>query len=463
MQYKFVFLFALLVCSQALTLSESTGALYTLNDKRYQDLLARMKQATFSDGKDVHLRTTISSFALTCSQVVSLISTYTSFESDRVKALDIVKNNIVDPQNQALILNCFSSIIPKMQATELLMTITACKTEGVAPEKFPFVELPYKDHWDQTDLDVVIRKINRAFFDAKLRIAKEALTSSSKILTSQQSCLLYESITFTSDMVALTELVKDRLAGLTCDEVVSILSRFSFQSDQLDALQAFKHAIIDAENKLILVDSFTHTAYKEKARKILDDLKPKSYLFGIPTGNVLFLIDVSGSMDATFTLSTGQKMNRLDFVKKEVAKTITNFEETTQFNILAYASNVRSWKNDGLQKSSETNIVDAVNFSKNLTANGGTNMYAALQQAWNISGVDTIYLLTDGSPSVGITDTSRIISDVKAWNAQTPIKINTIAFLMGSDDSDDKPASRKLMSALAEATNGVYRDIDSDQ
>jgi len=463
MQSRIVFLFALLVCSQALTLSESTGALYTLNEKRYQELLVRMKEASFSDTRDIHLKTTISSFALTCSQVASLVSTY-HFESEGINGLDIIKNNIVDPQNKDLIINSFSKTDAKKQVTDLLTLIPACKTEGVAPEKFPFVALPYKDQWNQTDLDVVIRRINKAFFsDGKLQIAEEALTSSSKILTSEQACLLYESFSFPSDMVALTEFVKDRIVGLTCEEVISILNRFAFQSDKLDALEAFKHTIIDVENKLILVDSFTYTTSKERARYILDDLKPKSYLFGVPTGNVLFLIDVSGSMNATFILSTGQKMNRLDFVRKEVAKTITNFQETTQFNILAYAATVSSWKTDGLQKSSETNIIDAVNFSKNLTANGGTNMYAALQQAWNIDGVDTIYLLTDGSPSVGVTDTSRIISDVKVWNAKTPIKINTIAFLMGTDDSDDKPASRKLMSALAEATNGIYRAIESDQ
>jgi len=72
--------------------------------------------------------------------------------------------------------------------------------------------------------------------------------------------------------------------------------------------------------------------------------------------------------------------------------------------------------------------------------------------------------LTDGSPSVGVTDTNKILADLKTWDAKTPIKVNTIAFLMGTEPSwDDKPASRRLISAIAEATNGIYRAVESDK
>jgi len=110
----------------------------------------------------------------------------------------------------------------------------------------------------------------------------------------------------------------------------------------------------------------------------------------------------------------------------------------------------------------QANITAAIASVNTYRADGGTNIYAVLQAAWAIPGVDTIYLLTDGSPSVGITDVNRIIADLKTWNAKTPIKVNTIAFLMGTEKWDDKPASRRLMSAIAEATNGIYRAIESD-
>jgi len=154
-------------------------------------------------------------------------------------------------------------------------------------------------------------------------------------------------------------------------------------------------------------------------------------------------------------------MDRLTFVKKEFAKTISTFDNSTSFNVYPYSSAVNAWKN-ALQPATQTNIADATNFVNRFSANGGTNIYAALQAAWAVPGVDTIYLLTDGSPSVGVTNVQQILNDVKSWNAKTPVQINTIAFLMGTEKWDDKPASRKLMSALAELTNGIYRAVESD-
>jgi hypothetical protein len=463
MQYKLLFVFAaLLVCSQALTVGESIGVLYTINNNRYVDLVTRMKEASFSDNRDTLLKTSITSFAFNCSQVAALISTYT-FEDSRVVGLDILKANIIDPQNKVVILNCFSNADAKKKATDLLTPIVACKTEGPAPEKFPFVILPYKDQWNQSALETLINDINAApFSDRKLEIAEKALTSTSNILTSEQACVLYESFVYSADMLALTEFVKDRIVGLTCEQVISILVRFSFQDDKLDALRAFKHNIIDVENKLTIVDTFTYISSKDEARKILDDLKPKSYLFGLPTGKSLFALDVSTSMSTTFTLSNGQKSNRLEFVKKEFAKTVATFDNTTEFNVFPYSTSVFTWKTGGLQKATQANISSAIAYSKTLTPNGGTNIYAVLQAAWAIPGLETIYLLTDGSPSVGTTNVNTILNDVQAWYAKTPIQINTIAFLMGSEKWDDKPASRKLMSALASVTNGIYRAVESD-
>jgi hypothetical protein len=461
MQYKLAFLFALLVCSQALTLGESVGVLYTINDKRYQDLLIRMNGASFSDNRDTLLKTSTTAFAFNCNQVLALISTHT-FESSRVDGLEILKNNILDPQNKVTIINGFNNADYKKKATELLASVVACKSEGIAPEKFPFVILPYKDQWNHTDLEALVKSINKASYsDRKLQIAEDAITSTSKILTSEQACMLYESFSYSADMLALTEFVKDRIVGLTCEQVISILNRFSFQNDKLDTLRAFKHNIIDVENKLTIVDMFTYISTKDEARKILDDLRPKSYIFGTPTGKVAFLLDVSGSMSITFTLSNGQKMNRLEFVKKEFAKTVANFDNTTEFTVFSYSSGVSAWKNS-LQKATQANITDAINFSKKFSPNGGTNIHAALQSAWSVPGVETIYLLTDGTPSVGVPTASTILNDLKVWNTKKPIQVNTIAFLMGTDRGDDKPASRNLMSAIAEATNGIYRAVESD-
>jgi len=465
MQYKLAFLFALVVCSQALTAPNetTTGVLYSIDSKRYKTLLDRMVVANVTEHRNYHLMNAIGSFAYTCDQLYPLFDTYQN-QPEIIEAMKIMKNNVINPRGcENSFLKWFSES-NKQNVTRIFNNMTACKTQGVAPEKFPVPALPYREQWSQTDLDALISKINKAYLsDEKLRIAQAALTSSLKVLSPDQTCLLYESFSSVADMLTLTEYVKEKLAGLTCDQVISLLTRFYFDDTKLEALQAFKIDIIDAENKLTILDSFRQPRTQALASKILADLKPTNYIFGAPTGNVLFLIDVSGSMDTMFTLTDGKRMSRLDFIKSEVSKALGTLDQDSQFNILSYTWGINIWRGYGLQKVSEDNIKDALNWTSKLVAYGGTDMYSPLQLAWTFSGVNTIYLLTDGAPNTGVIDTNKIVADIKTWYAKTPIKVNTIAFLMGTDSSDDKPASKKLMSAIAEATNGTYKVYDSDK
>jgi len=464
MQYKLAFLFALVICSQALTAANETapGVLYTIDSKRHKALLDRMIIANVTEHRNYHLMNAIGSFAFTCDQLRPILDTYTT-QMTVIDAMKIIKNNVINPQGYGVFLEWFTGE-NKTFVTTFFNNMTACKTQGVAPEKFPIPALPYREQWNQSDLDALISKINKAYLsDEKLRIAQAALTSSLKVLSPDQTCLLYESFSSVADMLTLTEYVKEKLAGLTCDQVISLLSRFYFDDTKLEALKAFKLDIIDAENKLSILDSFRQPRTQALASQILADLKPKNYIFGAPTGNVLFLIDTSGSMDTVFTLTDGKRMSRLEFIKGEVAKTLGTLDQDSKFNILSYTEGINIWRGYGFQKTSEDNIKDALAWTSRLVAIGGTDMYSPLQLAWTFSGVDAIYLLTDGAPNTGVTDTNKIVADIKTWYAKTPIKINTIAFLMGTDSSDNKPASKKLMSAIAEATNGTYKVYDSDK
>lgn len=89
--------------------------------------------------------------------------------------------------------------------------------------------------------------------------------------------------------------------------------------------------------------------------------------------------------------------------------------------------------------------------------------------------VEDIYLLSDGEPTHGITNTRDIIADIQSWNLRrkNPVRINTIAFLMGHYTNDPKVLyfyevifliiiyqPRQLMASIAATTGGVYRCLD---
>ena len=59
---------------------------------------------------------------------------------------------------------------------------------------------------------------------------------------------------------------------------------------------------------------------------------------------------------------------------------------------------------------------------------GGTNLYGALRDAFADPDVDTIFVMSDGEPSVGdVVDPLMIRENVAAWNEHRGIVLNTIA------------------------------------
>jgi hypothetical protein len=82
-------------------------------------------------------------------------------------------------------------------------------------------------------------------------------------------------------------------------------------------------------------------------------------------------------------------------------------------------------------------------------AGGLTNLLGALRTAMEYPELDTIYLLSDGAPTFGVTDYEELLSELERLNRRLRIKINVISF-------DPKPAERKLLQAISERHFGVY-------
>jgi Mg-chelatase subunit ChlD len=104
--------------------------------------------------------------------------------------------------------------------------------------------------------------------------------------------------------------------------------------------------------------------------------------------------------------------------------------------------------------------VEVQEYVDDLRASGGTNIYGALRTALEIAGVkggdewdspriDTLFLLTDGRPSVGLTtQPDEILAYVRDKNRSGGIVIHTIG-LSGAQDA-------YLLSELAAQNGGTY-------
>ncbi len=190
--------------------------------------------------------------------------------------------------------------------------------------------------------------------------------------------------------------------------------------------------------------------------------------FGIRTESrrVLFVLDLSGSMNFTLDERSdsgrrprGEGETRLDVAKRELIKALGGVRDGGLFNLVMYGSDVWSWEDEAVAMDPDTRS-EIAGFVNDLTAVGGTNLFRALQYAFDLAGVDeegswsepefdTLYVLSDGRPSVGaVTAPAGILHYVAERNRNAGIVIHTIG-LSGEQDA-------YLLRGLAEQNGGQY-------
>lgn len=447
----------------------------------FQQLNARVEQEGLSDAKLTILKTAASTNTFTCAQVTRLVEQF-SFGDDKLEALSALKGRIEDPENKGRLVTLFSFDDEKEKAEQLLAdiqkatpaapsaapatgstpTTVSAATRGGTGETTPLL-VNQVGAWPNADVAALVAALEKeSFTEGKMSVLEAAISSRPEGFTSAHIQQIVPLITYSDDMVKAIKLMDAHMLGMTSREVLGVLDKYSFSDDKLKVLRVLKDAITDAENKFIILDGFTFGADKEEARKILETIKPRSPVYGtIRSKRVIFVVDISGSMEARFTTNRGETLNRLQFVQRELQSVLKEQLPTgAKFNLVIFSSGVQAWK-PGLVAATPQSVQEAVQYVAGLHQKGGTNIHGALEKAFADSEADSIYFLTDGMPSEGKKKANAdILQDVAAWNAQRKVVVNTIAFLMGSFNGDNKPKSRELMLELAKATSGVYRSIE---
>lgn len=197
--------------------------------------------------------------------------------------------------------------------------------------------------------------------------------------------------------------------------------------------------------------------------------------FGITTESqrVLFVLDLSGSMNYSMVprynpaddprrpgdLPRGTERSRLDEAKRALRRSIGGLREGALFNLVLYASDAWTWEDDLVTMDDDARL-EVLEHVDGLGAVGGTNIFGALQLALEMAGadgddeyaepeIDTIFLLTDGRPSVGVTTRAdAILEFVRDRNRSAGIVIHTIG-LSGAQDA-------YLLGELAGQNDGTY-------
>ncbi|GAB4154798.1 MAG: hypothetical protein Fur0037_23360 [Planctomycetota bacterium] len=243
-------------------------------------------------------------------------------------------------------------------------------------------------------------------------------------------------------------------------------------------------------------------AAKAANRKKYDELYGKkegrNKFVGIPTTStrVLFIIDVSGSMDdyvvekEKFKDQGYEDYKKLTIVKSELLRTIDGLEKNTYFDIVAFAADLDAWKGR-LVPANVINKESAKSWVRRLKALGGseaqamaeaglggsatlaagkTNTLKALLYPFGIdpdnppkhaftgagktsikNSLDTVYFLSDGRPSTGkLVDVGEILAEVERYNEVFKIVFHAIAI---------GEFQKEFLRDLANRTGGVFVDL----
>jgi Ca-activated chloride channel family protein len=155
--------------------------------------------------------------------------------------------------------------------------------------------------------------------------------------------------------------------------------------------------------------------------------------------DVVFVLDTSGSM-------AGKKINQ---AKKALQFCVENLNEGDRFEIVRFSTEVEPLF-DQLKDASQANRDRAEDFIKDLKATGATAIDDALHKALSLRPMDSarpfvIIFLTDGMPTIGVTDETQILASVKQHDAgQTRI----FCFGIGTD------VNTHLLDKLTEQSRG---------
>jgi Ca-activated chloride channel family protein len=176
-----------------------------------------------------------------------------------------------------------------------------------------------------------------------------------------------------------------------------------------------------------------------KGREIATDKRGAS--------NLVFLLDVSGSMEPT---------ERLPLVKQAMRLLVEKLTENDRVAIVVYAgaSGVALPSTNGAHKEQ---ILQAL---ENLQAGGSTNGAEGIQLAYRIAadnfikgGVNRVILATDGDFNVGVTNQGDLIRLIDE-KAKTGVFLSVLG--VGTDNLKDS-----TMQKLADKGNGNYAYLDS--
>lgn len=228
-----------------------------------------------------------------------------------------------------------------------------------------------------------------------------------------------------------------RLPPIDAVRAEEMINYFDYQYPQPNSIHPFS---VTTE----IVDS----PWKENAKLIKIGIQAKDMATKqLPPANLVFLVDVSGSMDAA---------DKLPLVKQTLRLLTEQLRPQDKVTIITYASGEKLIlaPTSGDQKDKILTVINELQASGATVGEQAIQLaYKQAEKAFVNNGINRILLATDGDFNVGITDFSTLKGMV-AEKRKSGISLTTLGFGTGN-------YNEQLMEQLADAGDGNYSYIDN--
>ncbi|MFO1055176.1 MAG: VWA domain-containing protein [Planctomycetota bacterium] len=205
---------------------------------------------------------------------------------------------------------------------------------------------------------------------------------------------------------------------------------------------------IDSEHDVAVQTEFAACPWQSDRRLLRVVLRARSIdPDDLPARNLVFLVDVSGSMEPE---------NKLPLIKRALLLLAREMRETDSIAIVTYAGEARVAlePTTGRERDKIEAAIDA------LSAGGSTNGSSGIRLAYELahrragkSTVDRVLLATDGDFNVGTTDRADLISLIER-ERDSGVYLTVLG--VGSGNLKDA-----TLEALGRHGNGLYAYLDS--
>ncbi|HEV7645853.1 MAG TPA: VWA domain-containing protein [Pyrinomonadaceae bacterium] len=175
----------------------------------------------------------------------------------------------------------------------------------------------------------------------------------------------------------------------------------------------------------------------------------KVALDNTPPSNLVFLIDVSGSMNSP---------DKLPLVKQGLKMLVNQIKPNDRVALAVYAgsSGLVLPSTPGNQKQNILNAIDRLEAGGSTNGGAGIQLaYQAAQENFIQNGNNRVILATDGDFNVGLTNDNELVSLIEA-KRKSGIFLSVLGF--GSGNLNDS-----MMEKLADKGNGNYAYIDTQE